>query len=660
MRGKRPLSRVTAFPAQHVETFDPTGDAAQQEDDLWSEWQDQYPCGGLLFHGDNKEVMAHLLANGFRGKVKLIYIDPPFDSGADYVRRVRLRGVTGSTQIEGEGYTLGEQIQYEDIWANDNYPQFMYERLILLKELLTGDGSILLHCDYRKNSHLRCLLDEVFGSDNFRNEIIVRRGVKSLQAQFDSIDALSSGNDTIYLYSLSRDTRYRKLEIDLLEARQGTWNNHWRGTDRPTMRYELLGISPTSGQWRWSRERSLKAVENYSQFLRVADGYASIDDYYLEKKAAGVELDFIRLSKNGRPEHYVPPTESKLASNLWADISVYDPGAPYPTQKSEELLERIVLWLSNPGDLVLDCFIGSGTTAAVAQKLGRRWIGCDINKGAIQTTSKRLQSTIADQITKQSSTRQRLIESEDAPPSPMQLSFTVWRVNDYDLQIQHNEVVNLACEHIGIERTRSDSFFDGVLGRKLVKIIPFNHPLSPLDLDEIRRELEARPDEDRNVTVVCLGKELAADAWIDDWNRLRTGKNPINRIEVIELRTDPRYGKFTEHKPASARVKIRRKDGQMYVEIKDFVSPTIIERLAQQSGVLKPQIEDWRAMVDCVMIDPAYDGETFNIALSDVPAKKDDLVEGRYNLPAPEEPTTVAVKIIDMLGEEVLILENGS
>ena len=95
-----------------------------------------FPKGGLLFHGDNKDILAYLLANGFRGKVKLVYIDPPFDSGANYVRKVTLRGMVSTTKLEGEGYTLGEQIQYTDIWTNDNYLQFMYERLLFLKELL--------------------------------------------------------------------------------------------------------------------------------------------------------------------------------------------------------------------------------------------------------------------------------------------------------------------------------------------------------------------------------------------------------------------------------------------------------------------------------------------------------------------------------------------
>jgi hypothetical protein len=137
--GKKPLSRVTAFPAQLAETFDPSGELAT----LHGEHRT-----GNLYYGDNKEVLAYLLANGYRGKVDLIYIDPPFDSGADYVRKVTLRGKSALAKLEGESYSLGEQVQYTDIWANDNYLQFMYERLILLKELLREGGSIWLHCDW--------------------------------------------------------------------------------------------------------------------------------------------------------------------------------------------------------------------------------------------------------------------------------------------------------------------------------------------------------------------------------------------------------------------------------------------------------------------------------------------------------------------------------
>ena len=298
----------------------------------------------------------------------------------------------------------------------------------------------------------------------------------------------------------------------------------------------------------------------------------------------------------------------------------------------------------------MDCFLGSGTTTAVAQKLGRRWIGADINKGAIQLSAKRLQTIIEETATDQED-----LDLGQDRVSPLQLSFTTWRVNDYDLQIQHNEAANLAVELLGVERTRTDSFFDGTLGKSLVKITSFTHPLTPLDLEEVKRELDARPDGDRSVTVVCLGIEIAAQAWVDEWNALRRGAAAVNKIQVIELRSDPKYGKFIRHEPARAKVKIERRKEKILVEIQDFISPTIVERLQQQAGVLSPKIDDWRAMVDCVMIDSVYDGKVFNVTLSDVPERKTDLVDGRYELAAPRGKTTAAVKIVNMLGEEVLV-----
>jgi hypothetical protein len=163
-------------------------------------------------------------------------------------------------------------------------------------------------------------------------------------------------------------------------------------------------------------------------------------------------------------------------------------------------------------------------------------------------------------------------------------------------------------------------------------------------MEEVKRELAARPDEERDVVMVGLGKELAVDAWLEEWNRLRKKGDVPNKIEVIELRTDPKYGKFIAHQPAQAKVSIKRVKDNLVIEIEDFISPTIIERLSQQEGVLKPKIT-------------GYDGKAFNIALSDLPDKKSDFVFGKYELPAPMPKTTVAVKIVDMLGEEVLVVK---
>ncbi len=641
--GKRPLSHVPALPAQHIETFDPTG-TLRPDREGWNDWPANYPKGGLLFHGDNKEVLGHLLANGFRGKVDLVYIDPPFDSGADYVRRVSLRGPKGTAKLAGETYSLGEQIQYTDIWANDNYLQFMYERLLLLKELMAPAASMYLHSDWNRSHYLRVVLDEVFGSESCLNEIVWKRtSARSDSQTFNHI------HDTIFLYAKGPSFLFNQLRVphdpEYIE-RYYTYREE-DGRRFATIDATQAGLrrGPSGQSWRG--------------FDPAAKGN--------HWKFAPDELD--RLDAEGkiywpatpggwpRLKSYLDQVKGKAVQSIWTDVKAVNSQAEergdYPTQKPEALLERVIAASSNTGDLVLDCFIGSGTTAAVAQKLGRRWIGCDINKGAIQTTAKRIQSIIESQVA--SEVQGELPTLEPQALRPAQVAFTTWRVNDYDLQIQHNEAVELACEALGVERVRTDGFFDGTLGKALVRIIPFNHPLSPLDLEEVRRELDARPDEDRAVKIVCLGAEVGARTWVEDWNRLRKGSGSVNKVEVIELRTDERYGKLLKHEPSVARVKVSRTKKQLVVEIRDFVSPTIVERLQRQAGVVQPEIEDWRWMVDCVLIDPDYDGEVFNVVLADMPERKSDLVEGRYELPPARPEATVAVKLIDMLGEEVLV-----
>lgn len=638
--GKKPLSRVTAFPAQLAETFDPscelqTANGAQRT--------------GNLYYGDNKEVLAHLLANGYRGKVDLIYIDPPFDSGADYVRKVTLRGKSALAKLEGESYSLGEQVQYTDIWANDNYLQFMYERLILLKELLREGGALLLHCDTKRVHLLRCVLDEVFGSDFFQNEIArVKCNPKNSKRKgFGNIHDLvllyTKGDPTERTWNPQKETpdsedleRLFNKVHPVSGRKYTTVALHARGTRRGETGKPWKGLSPPPGR-HW------------------AYVHASLDEFDHQK--------LIEWSSTGNPRliRYADEKDGDLVQDIWTMKDPEEDG--YPTEKPEELIGRFIQSCTNPNGLVLDCFIGSGTTAAAAQKLGRRWIGCDINKGAIQTTSKRLQGIIRQQLAEQEQAAAKAkgdlfggeADGRDAV-TPCAFSFRSHRVNDYDMAIQHNEAVALACEHIGVQRTKTDSYFDGTQGKRLVKIIPFNHPLSPTDLEQLKGELKAREKEERDILLVCLGKELACESWLADWSRLRKRGDVPNKIEVIELRTDPKYGKFMTHTPASAKVSVKRKGGELHVTLEDFTSPTIIERLdSQDIRLFKAHVTDWRFLVDCVMIDPAYDGQSFNIALTDLPEKKTDLVNGGYTLPAPEGKTTVAVKIVDMLGEEVFV-----
>ncbi|MEM5784905.1 MAG: site-specific DNA-methyltransferase, partial [Candidatus Aenigmatarchaeota archaeon] len=183
--------------------------------------------------------------------------------------------------------------------------------------------------------------------------------------------------------------------------------------------------------------------------------------------------------------------------------------------------------------------------------------------------------------------------------------------------------------------------------------IDFNHPLTLLDLQILQDELKNRPNEERDITIVCLGKESAVDAWIDEWNK----KHPVNKIDVIELKTDKKYGGFLIHRPAEAKVKIERKGNKGIIKIQDFISPTIIQRLNIDTNIWKVKISDFKFIIDCVLIDSNYDGKTFCIVHSDVPEKKSDLIKGNYEIDIPKERVKIAVKIIDMLGEEVLIVK---
>lgn len=358
------LAETMAVPLQPVKTFGGNGEG----------WHN------LLIFGDNLQAMKTLLHWKAEGRlvnpddsrgVKLVYIDPPFATKEEF-------------------QASSEERAYQDKMAGTRFIEFLRKRLVLLREILCDDGTILVHIDYRKGHYIKIVLDEVFGEHNFRNEIVVKRGAKNVQAQFETIESLASGHDVILFYSRKPSTRFPKLTSPLSSIQLGTWNNHWRGTDRPTMRYELFGIIPEKGQWRWSRERTMQAVENYREYQEKYAGKMTLDEYYMEVlTTTGKKLDFVRLSSIGNPEHYVPPRDYRILTDTWLDIPAYERNG-YPTQKSEPLLERIIQGLSRKGDIVLDAFAGSGTTLAVAEKLGRRWIGIDCGKLAIYTIQKRM------------------------------------------------------------------------------------------------------------------------------------------------------------------------------------------------------------------------------------------------------------------------------
>ena len=339
-----------------------------------------------LIWGDNKYVMASLLQGDssiglepLAGKIDLIYIDPPFATGQDFSYRARVGDEEWLKQA-----SLIEETAYRDTWGTwpklDSYLQVMYERLVLMKDLLSNTGSIYVHLDWHIGHYVKLMMDEIFGQSNFNNQLIWQK----LTAAKPQSTTYPNIHDFILFYSKS--TENYLFNTQYVEKSEKLLKTHYRYTDEKTgKRYSLADFTqkgqgvakrfgskllepPPGKHWIWSQVRIDEAMEK----------------------------GLIVFSESGLPyvKRFYEDTKGHVAEDIWLDINPVNPMAKervnYDTQKPEALLDRIIKASSNEGDLVADFFCGSGTTMVVAEKLGRRWIGCDLGRFATHTTRKRL------------------------------------------------------------------------------------------------------------------------------------------------------------------------------------------------------------------------------------------------------------------------------
>lgn len=343
-----------AMPLQKIETVDEPRARAEGQGQLFEpEKAHRDDFRNMLIWGDNKLVMASLLKT-LRGKIDLIYIDPPFDVGQDFTMDVPFGD--GKETIGKDQSTL-ELVAYHDMWGRgtDSYLHMMYERLALMKELLSATGTLYIHVDWRVSPHLRGILDDLFGSDNFMCQIIWKRSSirKAQSKKWLSVD------DVILVATKSSNYVFNTVYLPYSEEYKRRFNQK----DEHGYYYWI-----DIGTYSQERLEKLKA-EGRVRFPDDPNAHPRIKHYLHEGK--GVQPD-----------------------NVWTDIIPINSQARedtgYDTQKPEALLERIIEASSNEGDIVADLFCGSGTTGAVAERLGRRWIMCDLGRFAIHTSRKRL------------------------------------------------------------------------------------------------------------------------------------------------------------------------------------------------------------------------------------------------------------------------------
>ncbi|WP_319001942.1 site-specific DNA-methyltransferase [Clostridium algoriphilum] len=594
--GKRPYRSTQYFPAQLKERYG-------EEKDGWI---------NKIIWGDNLQVMSHMLKE-YRGKIQLIYIDPPFDSKADYKKKIKIKNIT----ITNDANTFEEK-QYTDIWTNDEYLQFMYERFILLRELLSDTGSIYVECDPTRGHYLKIILDEIFGSSNFVNQIIWKRTF-SHSDMGQGAKHMGRLHDMILLYKKTDQVLMNPVYIPYSKKYINDFYKYvdkggkYRlvsllgpgGASKGNPFYEFLGVSK---YWVYAKTKMQKLYDS-GLIIQIKPGSVPQKKRYLDE-APGVPLQ-----------------------DIWTDINAVQGGAlencNYPTQKPEALLERIILSSSNPGDIVFDCFMGSGTTQALAMKLGRKFIGADINLGAIQTTTKRLLN-----ITNE------LKDKEDK-----YTAFEVYNVNNYDFFRNPVEAKELIIEALEIQKFDGSNIYDGEMDGRMVKIMPVNRISTKADLEELKANLPYKTFERRKednpmdpverLTLVCMGHEPDLKASLE---RELTGY--ILDIEIVDILRD----KSMLQLKREAEAVVKKVEDKLI--IKEFYPMNLLQKLSLQ----KDYVEDWKQLVESIVIDWNYDGVVIQPTVIDMPGKN-ELVAGEYEIPS--YAGKIKIKITDILSESL-------
>ncbi|MBP7826309.1 MAG: site-specific DNA-methyltransferase [Verrucomicrobia bacterium] len=362
-----------SMPMQRIETVDEprqraaaTGNLELFEKQLAGRKRDDFR--NRLIWGDNKLVMASLLKE-FKGKIDLIYIDPPFDVGADFTMNVP---IGDGKETVGKDQSTLEMVAYRDMWGKgtDSYLHMMFERLSLMKELLSEKGSIYVHCDWRMSGTLRLVLDSAFGPELFRNEIIWLSAVGDTSAKNKKF---IKSHDTIFSYARAANPTWNDIFQEYSEASDKLYN---REDERGA--YRLAPVdNPGGGGYIYTLGFDEVMPKN---------GYRMPKETALEWLNAGILI----VERGKVPSRKLYRNEQGVrCKDVWTDISG-SISKGYSTEKPEALLERIIKASSNEGDLVADFFCGSGTTGAVAERLGRRWIMADLGRFAIHTSRKRL------------------------------------------------------------------------------------------------------------------------------------------------------------------------------------------------------------------------------------------------------------------------------
>ncbi|MEY2536997.1 MAG: adenine-specific DNA-methyltransferase [Verrucomicrobiota bacterium] len=645
--GKRVAPLRVQLPFQNVEMVNESVQERQRALSLFEspgaylakEWRNR------LIWGDKKYVLPALLPE-FAGKINLIYIDPPFDTGADFSFTATVPEDPDSSDDETFSFTkqpsIIEQKAYRDTWGRglNSYLQWFYETVVMLDELLHETGSVYVHLDWRMVHYAKAVLDEVLGPDRFKNEIIWRRA-----NTHNDPKCFGKIHDTILYYAKEGalfnvvygeydadylDTAYRHIEKS--GRRYRTLPLHsthvFSAKDDNTRRFGDKVLKPPPGKyWRWSQRK--------------------IDE--------AMEADLIVMSKNDIPAYkkYLDEAKGVPAQSLWTELKLLHRNEMlgYPTQKPEALLERIISASSNENDLVLDIFSGSGTTAAVAEKLKRRWITCDLGRFAVNTTRKRLLSI------------------------PHVRPFVVQNLGKYERQLwstgefgngqtketkpeaatRQRAYTEFILQLYGAQPIHGYTFLHGLKAGRMVHVGSVDAPISLGDVTQIAAEFKkaigSGKDAPKTNGVDVLGWDFAFE--INETAQQQAAAANIQmkfwRIprEVMEKKA-VEQGDVKFFELAALSVETKAKDRKVALKLNDFVIPP--DDVPEE---VRKAVTHWSQWIDYWAVDWANKGDTFHNEWQTYRTPNDGslALETSHEYADPGE-YRIVVKVIDILGND--------
>ena len=606
-----------------------------------------------LIWGDNKLVLSSLKNGSLRdqiesqGGLKLIYIDPPFDVGADFSMDLEVGEDTFTKKPN-----ILEEIAYRDTWGKgtDSFLAMIYERLLLMRDLLADDGSIFVHCDWRLSGALRLVLDEIFGKDNFRNELIVHYTAVGLKAKSKKFH---QNTENIFYYVKNRNTHI--------------WNEVFEPIKDPE-------------KYRTASKHKFNSETGKAERLRNEKG----------------EIEYFTVTEY-KPDNFIEVPALRGNEKIG-----------YPTQKAETLLERIIKATTNEGDLVADFFVGSGTTAAVAEKLGRKWIASDLGKFAVHTTRKRL--ITAQRALKAEGRDYRAFEILNLGKYERQhyigLNLDL-RAEEQQKQIEskENEFVELILKAYKAEKTDGYKTFQGKKSGRLVAVGPVNIPVTRLFVEEVI--LECRQKKITRVDVLGFEFEMglfpniledAKSKGIDispkhipaevfDKRAVERGQVSFHDVAAIEVKPHLSKNMLSMQLTDFSVFYSQDSSGDIEISLKDKSSKMVVERgqivkiSKDENGILSREVltKKWTDWIDYWAVDFNFESKREIMRVKNLETNEwEEVWSGDYifenewqsfrtkqnrelelksvELECTPGPRKVAIKVVDIFGNDTMTI----